>query len=902
MLSKLIKNSYIQYTALFLLVFFAGFTAFWLEGRTLIWRNDGLATWYPAFRYSGQFFRHVISNALRGDFNASFIDFRLGLGDDPVMTLHYGRVDLLNIVAVFVPARYAQTAFSFFVGLLYYLSGLAFLYFANYRKADRAPALVATMAYVFCGWMLSWGSRHATMFLHATIYLPLMVCALERTLRGGKPTFLIVTTALLALTGFYFVYIVLLFFVPYTLLYTYYVSDKDFVKRLLQRGGYAVLACVIGLAISAFQLVPSILFQLQSDRQANVMTILDLLVLRPVILYPIRLTAITSFADPLAFSALILFAALWLVFGINHKRERLMLGVLFVLTASVMFMPLTGWVLNGFAFPSLRPLFLFTFVASVIVMKAFPELIQMGTKLRRATLIVIPLYMLAVLGSLMLSASLFNLLSLVYIGILFIVISFLGKPYALKRWTLSVISVLGVAVGVQIYFLEFFGRQPDSFIFATESIEAMRTTPEPLRPLDNAFHRIDNITIGNTLSDILPSQSVLDDSFTLSSYSSIRNRYFSAFEAYLEVSSYFISFVTRDFDQRAALNALLSVRYAITFEPEGNRLLPYAHLLQVLPISYGDTLVFLNPYALPFGFTYTQTVSERFFRELNPVERQELMLHYLVLEDSANHVATSERLATAIPFEISETYQATWDAGILRVTDRDSYIRISFQGTPNSETYLRLQGLGDDSRGLATLRASHGDFEKIRTVGFPQSNYYSSRHARYQTINLGFSQEPLTYVYLSIQEPGTYTLESIEIITLPLDGFANQIATLSAEYLTHLDFHTTQPGLTNRFSGRITTSGDRYLFISIPYSSGWRASVNGVATPILRANIGFMAIELPAGEHEIVFSYRTPGLTAGLLVSGVGLLSACGVHVAHGLEDKKRKQGERNEHPTKHNG
>ena len=63
----------------------------------------------------------------------------------------------------------------------------------------------------------------------------------------------------------------------------------------------------------------------------------------------------------------------------------------------------------------------------------------------------------------------------------------------------------------------------------------------------------------------------------------------------------------------------------------------------------------------------------------------------------------------------------------------------------------------------------------------------------------------------------------------------------------------------------------RYVFVSVPYSAGWSATMDGKPVEILRANIGFMAVEADGGRHEIRFSYRTPGLDAGLLCSGAAL-------------------------------
>ena len=43
--------------------------------------------------------------------------------------------------------------------------------------------------------------------------------------------------------------------------------------------------------------------------------------------------------------------------------------------------------------------------------------------------------------------------------------------------------------------------------------------------------------------------------------------------------------------------------------------------------------------------------------------------------------------------------------------------------------------------------------------------------------------------------------------------------------------------------------------------------MDGVNTPIVRADYSFMAINVPAGQHEIEMTYCTPGIRTGALVS-----------------------------------
>jgi hypothetical protein len=65
-----------------------------------------------------------------------------------------------------------------------------------------------------------------------------------------------------------------------------------------------------------------------------------------------------------------------------------------------------------------------------------------------------------------------------------------------------------------------------------------------------------------------------------------------------------------------------------------------------------------------------------------------------------------------------------------------------------------------------------------------------------------------------------------------------------------------------------------YVVLVDAYDPGWRASVDGREAPLLRANIAFRAVAVPAGRHAVELVYRPRSLLAGLAVSGAATLLA----------------------------
>ena len=74
------------------------------------------------------------------------------------------------------------------------------------------------------------------------------------------------------------------------------------------------------------------------------------------------------------------------------------------------------------------------------------------------------------------------------------------------------------------------------------------------------------------------------------------------------------------------------------------------------------------------------------------------------------------------------------------------------------------------------------------------------------------------------------------------------------------------------FSLHYSAEKERLVFFSVPYESGWSATVNGQAVPVEKVSVGFMAVKVPAGESDIRFEYRTPGLGEGVAMSGAALV------------------------------
>jgi hypothetical protein len=69
------------------------------------------------------------------------------------------------------------------------------------------------------------------------------------------------------------------------------------------------------------------------------------------------------------------------------------------------------------------------------------------------------------------------------------------------------------------------------------------------------------------------------------------------------------------------------------------------------------------------------------------------------------------------------------------------------------------------------------------------------------------------------------------------------------------------------------------LVLADAYYSGWSARIDDQPADILPANVALRAVAVPAGEHRVVFEYRTPHLKLGVAATVLGLLACCALLV-----------------------
>ncbi|MES1209406.1 MAG: YfhO family protein, partial [Pseudomonadota bacterium] len=79
-----------------------------------------------------------------------------------------------------------------------------------------------------------------------------------------------------------------------------------------------------------------------------------------------------------------------------------------------------------------------------------------------------------------------------------------------------------------------------------------------------------------------------------------------------------------------------------------------------------------------------------------------------------------------------------------------------------------------------------------------------------------------------------------------------------------------------------------YLVLADTHYPGWRATVDGHPRAIYPANVGFRAVHVETGRHQVAFHFRPASFRAGMACALLGLLACGAISIAAALRARRR--------------
>lgn len=872
---------FLVYTALFLVTFVLAFSPFLFGGKSFIWYNDGHFQHYPALVYVGRYLRQTVLGLLRGTGGPALFDLNLAMGGDVIATLnYYGFGNPLYLLSAFVPTHYTEGLFNVLLVLRFYLAGLSFCALCVYHKKPLSHATIGALIYVFSGYALHSGFTHPY-FIEPMIQLPLLLIGLDMIIRRKTPLIFIFGVFYSALCGFYFLYMMTLMLGFYALIRFFSCYTKNRGKEFACLAGRGIGAYCLGIGLSAPLFLPGAVGFLSSGRTGGGDTAQNYFsygwnYYRDNFL---KLVAPPGTWFSLALAAIVLYAVVLLL---TERKKHGTLKALLAVCALLYALPLGGHMMNGFSYPIQRWTFGAALLLSFIVVEMLPTLLHLNWKQQCTCLLVLFLYAAFVFADIKVR-NIYHIVGVAMLAATLVVLLVAGAAQqglqgSARRnaaFVLCAVLVAGnVSVNAIFKMAEDQGGQIRQYRdrgTETAMLEsAIERDAEPY--LAEGSGRFDSTSFTRNVGAIwrVP---------TMSIYWSIINQNVEIFGAKIEnCERRFSGISIVGINGRTGIDALFSTKYFIETKDRA-QYVPYGYV--PLEETQRGNVIYENQYALPWGYTYDSYITQDELEGQNGLQVETAMLQHIVLDDSTELVAagTVEDRIQKVPYRLVEGQDVSWENGTLTVNKNNANMTLEFQMPPGVEGYLRLERFKTNSSRASAETLCVTCHGVKRDAYVTQGSYVWHDGRENYLVNLGYSEEARETCTITFPNQGTYRLDDIQFFALPMDAYPAQIEALRAEHLENVVFAP------NRVTGTVELSRNKILCLSIPYSSGWSAKVDGQPVDILRGNYAFMALPLTAGHHDIEFTYCTPGLKAGIAAA---LLSACAVGYLVYFPKKKR--------------
>ena len=140
-------------------------------------------------------------------------------------------------------------------------------------------------------------------------------------------------------------------------------------------------------------------------------------------------------------------------------------------------------------------------------------------------------------------------------------------------------------------------------------------------------------------------------------------------------------------------------------------------------------------------------------------------------------------------------------------------------------------------------------------------------------INMGYRSHGANTLEITFQSEGVYPMSELAVVVQPTEEMMRHAVDRLVCTMTNVNLQRNPVSFaSSEITGTVNAEQDRYLVFSIPYSKGWTVYDNGRKAELQKANLMYLGMPIEAGSHEIRLVYRTPGGTAGILVSLAGVI------------------------------
>lgn len=768
-----------------------------------------------------------------------------GLGTNFLSMMAYYTASPLNLLTVLVPDSLLREAVTLVLMLKVGFAGLFFAMFlkGTFRRNDYSICLFSVM-YALCSYIL--GYYWNIIWLDTVALLPLVMLGLVYMVRDGRYRLYVIALGLSLFTNYYIGMFTCIFSVlAFLCLLVFYVPLRQVPGRI---GGMFVFS-LLGAALAAVILLPAF-YGLQLTH--NVSNIFP----NKVEFYESWRTILgnlISYHAPTAKEGLpnlacgvlpLLLIGPFLRSRSIRIREKIAAFLLLTFLLFSCNCNILNYIWHGMHFPNMLPYrfsFLFSFVLLTLAYRAFELVVEEKQRIWDIGVMVLVMAGLFFLSNgVQEKRAIYGTLVTAVFYILILLLSFrqiLGKRamYVGLSLVMAVEMFCNTRVGVS----EVGTSDYNSYPFVVDSVKSLQQQLEEQD--DSLFYRME-MSSEYTLND-----PALYGYHGLSQFSSTANEAVTIWMRSLGLPAseagnrYFYS------GGSPVTNMFTGIRYLICRSQRTCGTDGWEEIT-----SDNGNYAYRNRYDLPIGFLTDPALLEYTCApEANPFDNQNKLF----------------RLATGLDTPLFTKVEVDSVAFEGINATKSGYGTFRFQAAPEAETHsITLQyrlpldsilyGYASVTSGV-TAYVNCGE-RKVASYGlskqpyiFPMGEYAGAEDASIRVL---------------MQKEATTGLAAVYAYALNTDVLRQGYEKLAAGGVTYTDFSNTKVDV------QVNAQSASLCYFSIPYESGWQASVDGTSVEITPVGDAMVAVPVTQGTHRITLRYCPKGFVSGLILSVTAIL------------------------------
>ena len=793
-----------------------------------------------------------------GDLFPSFI-FDLGAGENIYDLAYYGLyspVILLSYLFPFIPMYiYIQI-----VSVLGMCVSIFLFYRWVRRKFNDETAFVLTVMFEFSSGLSMHSHRHV-MFVSYMPFLILAFGAVDSYFSGKRKYPLVIYTFLCIMCCYFFGVAAVAAITVYGIYEYLRTTEKVTLKDFLKKGSCFAGRIITAVLMSAILLVPTV-YCLFSGRDAG-----NAGVKLSELLPDVQLDFLCYDSYGMGLTLFSLIAVFYVTFEKKHKHTRF-LGITML---CFLLLPFFVYALNGTLYLDAKVLIPFMPLCLLLVGRLLVKIKE--DKFFRPssfsfilsaffTAIVIAFFMMTAPRKAFVSG--FLAVDVVIALIVLALYYFVKKKAVITAGAVAAAVIAGISVNLTDGLSE--ASKLDKFF----SDDMYSLTDEISRDEDV-------VRTGNLISrDDTPNYIYNDDYHVCTIYSSLHNKKYNTFyfETIHNENEYRNSALTTQ-SQSFLFQTYMGEKYLIS-DKKTKPSVNYQKIKQA-----GELSLYKCESVRPLGYCCSELLNEKAFEDIEYPYSLSALMNNIIVPNGGKDSYEPKGTEKTDGFEIQGVDGITkTDSGYSARLEKTVEFRVKLK-TPVSHDKLLLVAFEMDN----DLRSEglEADDAKILIDGIknnltdPTWRYYNNNRT-FEYVISAHDDEPISELKVKFMK-GNYNISDIRFYTM------------DAVQKTDIDRFVFDKQKTkgDNIEGSIDVTKDGYFMLTVPYSDGFTAYVDGEKTEVECVDTAFIGFPLKEGHHEIKINFTAPYLKEAKLISAGGLLILAVLTVIEQLAKRKKK-------------